>query len=164
MGIRKAFIPAQYYGDKDAAEFENMADIKGMIKEYPDTTGLYVSKAIHKTHIELMEKGTKASAVTYFEISRASGALPVIREKEYIDIEFNKPFIYLIREKNTGEMLFFGVVNEPNLWNGSTCSDPKEKDNAKEEQKEQKQSDVDINRVQEEARKKAEESRKHIPR
>lgn len=125
MGIRNAFISASYYGDKSAAEFENMADIRSMIKEYSDTTGLYVSKSIHKTHIELMEKGTKASAVTYFGISKANSALPIIKEKEYIDIKFNKPFIYIIREKNTEEMLFFGVVYEPNLWNGNTCNNKK---------------------------------------
>ena len=121
MGIKNAFIPAKYYGDKNAAEFENMADIKGMIKDFPDTTGIYVSKAIHKTHIELMEKGTKAAAVTYFGMSRVTSAIDK-REKETIDITFNKPFIYMIREKNTNEMLFFGVVYEPNLWKGSTCS------------------------------------------
>ena len=119
MGIRKAFIPAGYYGDKTAAEFENMADIKAMIAKDPSITGLYVGTAVHKTHIELMEKGTKAAAVTFFGID-AANAMP--KEKKYIDIKFDKPFIYLIREKNTNEMLFFGVVYEPNLWKGSTCS------------------------------------------
>ncbi len=122
MGITKAFIPAKYYGDKNGAEFENMADIKRMQAKDPDIVGLYVSDAIHKTHIELMEKGTKAAAVTYFGISKATGALPIKREIEIINITFNKPFIYLIREKNTNEMLFFGVVYEPNIWKGTTCS------------------------------------------
>ena len=125
MGIKKAFIPAKYYGDKDAAEFENMVDIKSMILKDPSTTGIHISKSIHKTHIELMEKGTKAAAVTYFGMVKDTGMAPIIKEYEYINIKFNKPFIYMIREKNTNEMLFFGVVYEPNLWKGSTCSNNK---------------------------------------
>ena len=104
MGIKKVF--------SSNAEFSNMVE---NIEE-----GVYVSDAIHKTHIELMEKGTKAAAVTYFGI-KANGIYNP-KEKEYINITFNKPFIYLIREKNTGEILFFGTVYEPNLWNGSTCN------------------------------------------
>lgn len=121
MGIKKAFIPAKYYGDTNAAEFDNMADIKKMQEKDSDISGIYVGEAIHKTHIELMEKGTKAAAVTYFGMMEATGMIDR-REQEIIEIKFNKPFIYMIREKNTNEMLFFGVVYEPNLWKGSTCS------------------------------------------
>ena len=102
MGIQKAF--------QNNAEFNNMVN----------NLDVFVSEAIHKTHIELTESGTKAAAVTYFGVDVTS--MPATKEKEYINIKFNKPFIYLIREKNTGEMLFFGLVNEPNLWKGSTCS------------------------------------------
>ena len=44
-------------------------------------------------------------------------------QEEYrtINIKFNKPFIYMIREKNTGEILFFGSVYEPNEWEKTTC-------------------------------------------
>ena len=119
MGIRKAFIPAQNYGDKNAAEFEKMADVKKMNSDF-GIYNLYVDTAIQKTHIELTEKGTKAAAVTYFS-GVGSNSAPM-KEQEIIRINFNKPFIYLIREKNTNEMLFFGVVYEPNLWKGSTCS------------------------------------------
>ena len=37
------------------------------MKEY-NFNNLYVGEAIHKTHIELNEVGTKAAAVTYFGI------------------------------------------------------------------------------------------------
>ena len=43
------------------------------------------------------------------------------KEKEYIDITFNKPFVYIIRDQKTKEMLFFGVMYEPNKYEGSTC-------------------------------------------
>ncbi len=84
-----------------------------------DNNELYVGEAIHKTKIELNEVGTKAAAVTYFGMF-AKGMAP--QDFEQIDIVFNKPFVYMIREKNTGEILFFGTVFEPNEWNGPTCS------------------------------------------
>ena len=105
LGIRDAFNEAN-------ADFTRVLDRKDM------NNNLYVDTAIHKTKIELMESGTKAAAVTYFGI-KANGMIP--NDFEAIDIAFNKPFIYLIREKNTKEILFFGMVNEPNLWKGMTC-------------------------------------------
>jgi serpin B len=81
---------------------------------------IYVSDAIHKTYIDLNEEGTRAAAVTYFGI-KTSGAF--IDDYELVEIEFNKPFIYMIRDKSSKEVLFFGTVYEPNVWNGSTCEE-----------------------------------------
>ena len=80
---------------------------------------VYVSKAVHKTYIDLNEKGTKAAAVTYFGMDKASSVAPT---KKKVKIEFNKPFVYMIRDSKTKEILFFGVVRKPNEWKGSTCS------------------------------------------
>lgn len=87
-------------------------DFTKMTDEY-----IYVSQAVHKTHISLNEKGTKAAAVTFFGMDN----LGALDESEIIGIDLNKPFMYVIREKNTKEMLFFGVVKSPNEWKGSTC-------------------------------------------
>ncbi len=111
IGILKAL------GIKDAFN-ETQADFTGIIDRQYINNNLYVDTAIHKTKIELMESGTKAAAVTFFGI-KANGMIP--NDFETVDITFNKPFIYLIRDKITKEILFFGMVNEPNLWKGSTC-------------------------------------------
>lgn len=103
LGIKEAFI-------------ENSADLSNMLE---GVSG-YISEAIHKTFIELNETGTKAAAVTYFGIKENSIEMPSDDYKE-IKIEFNKPFIYMIRDKSTKQILFFGVVKEPNKWKGSTC-------------------------------------------
>ena len=100
LGIKKAF--------SDKAEFKNITEIDSYIKE-----------AVHKTHISLNEKGTKAAAVTYFGLFEKSAA-PI--KKEYIDIIFNEPFMYIIRDKDSNEMLFVGTVYRPNEYKGSTCS------------------------------------------
>ena len=103
LGIKEAF-------NQDKANFKKMIEID---------ENVYVGEAIHKTKIELNEKGTKAAAVTYFGVFETTAMI----EKNFdeINIKFNKPFIYMIREKNTGELLFFGTVFEPNIWTKTTC-------------------------------------------
>lgn len=103
---------------------ENNADLTNIMSN--DSMGslgidnLYVSNAVHKTHIDLNEKGTKAAAVTSVEVSNES--VDEDNESESVDIEFNKPFIYMIRDSASKEILFFGTVYTPNEWSGSTCS------------------------------------------
>ena len=108
-------------GIKDAFD-ENKADFTNIMERNEEVKNLYVGTAIHKTHIDLNEKGTKAAAVTFFGLMKATSAY-VPEEPEVINIEFNKPFIYIIRDARTKEMLFFGVVYEPNKWEGTTCEE-----------------------------------------
>ena len=65
--------------------------------------------------IEVKEKGTKAAAST--------STTDVLNDylEETVEYNFNKPFVYIIREQRTNEVLFFGVIYEPNKWNGLTC-------------------------------------------
>ena len=105
-------------GIKEVFDSEK-ADLTNIIERNETTGNIYVGEAIHKTHIDLNEKGTKAAAVTYFGVF-SNGALQ--EEKRKVNIIFNKQFIYMIRDSQTKEILFFGTVYEPNTWNGSTCS------------------------------------------
>ena len=67
---------------------------------------IYVSSIVQKTYIDFMESGTKAAASSgeAFDITSAA------EEKEVI---FNKPFVYLIRKKESNNIYFIGVVNSP---------------------------------------------------
>ena len=107
MGMKDAFDP-------------NNADFTKIIDRGNGVENIYVDEAIHKTYIDLNEKGTKAAAVTYFGVKDNAAMLE--EDKETINIEFNKPFIYMIIDHKTNEILFFGTVYEPNAWKGSTCS------------------------------------------
>lgn len=69
-----------------------------------------VSTIFQKTRIEVDEEGTKAAAVTVGMLEFMSAA-PIEEEIKYI--EFNRPFLFVIRNKVTGENLFTGLVNEP---------------------------------------------------
>ena len=104
LGINEAFNP-------NTANFKKMIEIE---------ENVYVGEAIHKTHVELNEVGTKAAAITYFGMFKNSAVMEP-EKFETIDIRFDKPFMYMIREANTKEILFFGSVYEPNTWKGSTC-------------------------------------------
>ena len=105
LGVEDAF-------NEEHADLSNMIQIKD--------TNVCVSDAIHKTHIDLNEKGTKAAAVTAVIVTDATAVQD--KKPTIINLKFNKPFAYIIRDKKTKEMLFFGVVYEPSKWNGSTCS------------------------------------------
>ena len=85
---------------------ENIADFHNIINDNTNYN-LYVSEAIHKSVIELNENGTKAAAITYFGMSKNS-MMP--KEKEVINIKFNKPFLYIIKDKNNDNIWFFGTV------------------------------------------------------
>ena len=93
LGIKEAF-------DEKNASFKNITS----------NNDVYVYDAIHKTHIDLSENGTKAAAVTAFLMDTNSAFEP---EKKIIDIKFNKPFIYIIKEKSNDNIWFFGEVYNP---------------------------------------------------
>ncbi|TAM96915.1 MAG: serpin family protein [Chitinophagaceae bacterium] len=86
--------------------FSNRADFSNM---YPAASGIFINKVIHKTYIAVDEQGTEAAAVTAIGVVATSvGAgsqLPVM--------DVNRPFLYVIAEKNTGAILFIGEVNNP---------------------------------------------------
>lgn len=83
-----------------------LADLSGIAGEPGD---LYVSKVIHKTHIEVDAHGTKAAAVTSVSLD-AAGAQPVVREIRLV--ECDRPFAYAIVDAGTMAPVFIGTVNE----------------------------------------------------
>lgn len=92
--------------------FDSSADLSKMTES--NSKDLYISSINHKSYIEVNEKGTKASAATSASIDKmASEDVP-------IDIEFDKPFIYIIKQSNSDDILFFGVVYTPTLANNET--------------------------------------------
>jgi serine protease inhibitor len=80
----------------DLADFSNMYNIPAKI-----------SKAIHKTFIEVNEEGTIAAAVT------AIGVVELVSLSGPIILNFNRPFLYILQEKSSGAILFMGLLNDP---------------------------------------------------
>lgn len=94
LGIIDAF-------NSSLANFSNMAD-----------TDFHVSDALHKADIDFSEEGVKAAAVTIFAIKDNA----MIREEEPEEVKFDRPFMYMIRDKKTDEIWFIGTVYQPNSW------------------------------------------------
>lgn len=87
MGMEIAF--------SDFANFSKMAP-----------TRLCISIVKHKTFVEVNEEGTEATAVTVVGMATTSiPANPVMR--------INRPFIFAIREQNSGTVLFIGKIVNP---------------------------------------------------
>jgi len=66
--------------------------------------GIYISRVIHQTFIDVQEKGTEAAAVTVVQADRSMSGLTLI---------VDKPFLYFIKDNSTGAILFIGKVGKP---------------------------------------------------
>lgn len=90
MGMKQAFTPE--------ADFSPMTTAWAMI-----------NSIIHKAHIELDRKGTKAAAATAVMV--IDGAAPADWEQtRYVDLD--RPFVYAIMHNETELPIFTGVVNQ----------------------------------------------------
>ena len=61
-----------------------------------------------------MNMKCKRTAVTVFAMFEKSSIS--IDPNIPIDVRIDKPFMFLIRDKETGEVWFVGTVYSPNLW------------------------------------------------
>ncbi|NXR83084.1 SERP3 protein, partial [Pycnonotus jocosus] len=87
LGIRDAFDPIT-------------ANFKGISEQ----ESLYISEAIHKAQIEVTEDGTKASGAT---------AMVLLKRSRTPIFKADRPFIFFLRQANTGSVLFIGRVTNP---------------------------------------------------
>jgi serpin B len=92
LGIEKGFDPTQ-------------ANFSGMSTAITPEQRLYISQVIHKAYIKVDEEGTEAAAATAVVINVGSVHHPVFRA--------DHPFIFIIQERNTGNILFMGRVVDP---------------------------------------------------
>ena len=89
LGMKLAFKPG-------AADFSGM----------DGTRNLSVYDVVHKAFVDVNEEGTEAAAATGVIVKTTSAViLPAFRA--------DRPFLFLIRDKTTGSLLFFGRYTEP---------------------------------------------------
>ncbi len=93
MGMSTAF-------DKKKANFSSMADISG--------GNIFIGEVIHKTYIEVAERGTRAGAVTAVAV-KAGGTAPAEPPKE---VRLTRPFVYAIIDTETNLPLFIGAQTD----------------------------------------------------
>jgi serpin B len=80
------------------------ADFSGI----DDTNGLFLGAVIHKAFVDVNERGTEAAAATAlsFLLRSASAERPVTFRADH-------PFLFLIRDRRTGSVLFLGRLTDP---------------------------------------------------
>ena len=88
VGMKRAF--------SDAADFSNLAK------------NLMISDVNHRAKLEVDELGSKAAAVT--EVVMVEGAM-ILPEEPAPEFIVDRPFFFVIRECDTGMILFAGHVN-----------------------------------------------------
>ena len=91
LGMRRAFQP-------DYAEFTRISRSNG--------NHLYIDFVKQKAFVDVNEVGTEAAAVTVVGIMPTSMPQPV---------NINRPFVFAIRERLSGTVLFLGKIVEPKL-------------------------------------------------
>lgn len=89
---------------------------KANLSNLTSTKGTYINSADHKASIEFSNEGIKAAAATQEGgLGAATCSFEHLYEVpiEEIDLTFDKPYMYIIRDKNTSEVWFIGAVYEP---------------------------------------------------
>ncbi|NOU17773.1 MAG: serpin family protein [Bacteroidales bacterium] len=86
-------MPQPFSDDADFSKMSSGNDLK-------------ISNVFHKAFIEVNEEGTEATAATAVVIAMKSIGI----ERTFI---VNRPYVFLIREKTSGLILFMGRINDP---------------------------------------------------
>ncbi len=73
---------------------------------------LFIGDVVHKAFVSVDENGTEAAAATaVMMVTSAPGPKP----EEPVVVTIERPFIFLIRDIETGAILFIGRVMNPNM-------------------------------------------------
>jgi len=82
--------------------FGDGADFTGMTTE----ADLFISEVVHKAWVAVDEEGTEAAAAT--AVIMVESAMPM----EPVEMTVDRPFLFAIRHRGTGTLLFLGQVVE----------------------------------------------------
>jgi len=102
MGMVRAFTDPR---------MANGADFTGMCASKDPRDRLYISKVIHKAFVEVNEKGTEAAAATAVIMMRTTSARMTVPFTP--TFQADRPFLFVIRDKQTGSVLFMGRITNP---------------------------------------------------
>jgi serpin B len=93
LGMQTAFDP-------DRADFSRL---------FEDQLQPYISSVLHRSYVQVDEAGTEAAAVTVVIV----GVTSVGGGENAVLFRVDRPFIFLIRERDSGALLFAGRITEP---------------------------------------------------
>ena len=93
--------PLKALGMVEAFE-ASVADFSGIV----NASSLYISEVYHQAFIDVNEEGTEAAAATAVVATDTSEPLSA-------SLDIDRPFIFAIRDRGTGAILFVGRVTNP---------------------------------------------------
>ncbi len=93
MGMPLAF-------DESRADFSRMGT--------PEEGTLFISRVLHKTHIQVDAQGTKAGAATVVEMDNESAAFA----EDPTEVILDRPFVYMILDCKTNLPIFLGTFRD----------------------------------------------------
>jgi serine protease inhibitor len=102
MGMVRAFKGPRAAG---GAQFDGMSESQDPAQK------LYVSKVLHKAFVEVSEKGTEAAATTAVMMPKAEAAPASVPFTPTFRVD--RPFLFLVRDRQSGSVLFLGRVLNP---------------------------------------------------
>jgi serpin B len=94
LGARRAF-------DREQADFSGMT---------ADPAGLYLGAVLHRAFVEANEEGTEAAAATAMVMPTRAAIAPDAPPPVF---RADHPFLFLIRDRRTGLVLFLGRLLDP---------------------------------------------------
>jgi serine protease inhibitor len=100
MGMIRAFNAP---GSPDVAEFGGMSESRE----------IFISAILHKAFVEVNEQGTEAAAATAAFAAESAVPEPVEMIPFVPIFRADHPFLFLIRDRTTGCILFLGRVTDP---------------------------------------------------
>lgn len=104
LEYEKALIPSLTQLGMGMA-FKDGADFSGIAQN------ALISEVKHKTYLDVSEEGTEAAAVTSMVVSSTSADGGPEEKKFYMEV--NRPFFIAIRDNQTQEVLFTGIIQKP---------------------------------------------------
>jgi serpin B len=93
--------------------FTTEAQFDGLSEARSPGGKLYVSKVLHKAFVEVNEKGTEAAAATAVILKKKGKPKPPETVPFMPTFRADKPFVFLIRDRKSGTVLFLGRVLDP---------------------------------------------------
>jgi len=108
LGARLRAIGMPLAFDRERADFSG---INGHVPPHEDA--LSISSVLHKAFVEVNEEGTEAAAVTSASLIGAAGG--TLEERKVYEFLADHPFLFAIRDRESGVILFLGRVTNPVL-------------------------------------------------
>jgi serpin B len=97
LGMERAFDP-------------ELAEFGGIRNEPP---AVWIDQVLHRAVAEVNEEGTEAAAATMTVVCAMSAGRRQ-RPEPYFEMVVDRPFLFLIRDEASGNILFLGSVVDPN--------------------------------------------------